>query len=237
MPKLLLRLRNQIKMPTGLEFKLSINGGFKAAIGEDFQEEDIIKLLEFDENDIETLLKTHAAVQVYWEALAIRYKSRKEAFKEDWYKKWWAYNRVYSKYVLTAYEDKKPTVEAIKDTTILIYSLDTTELERKKYAALAFSIASRNKIYFDGDEQQFYALMYKHILSEVPWYFENLVTTLNSLAEQADLVEAVAEKLNSRSFHMQSLLTLTSAKAYNLGPMSVSDKDMAARIKGGVKWV
>jgi len=216
-----------------MEFRLSINGGFNAVIGEDFQDEDIIALLEFDENDIEPLLKTHAATQVYWEALAIRYKSRHEAFKEDWYKKWWAYNRVYSKYVLAAYEDKKPTVEAIKDTTILIYSQDTTEFERQKYASLAFSIASKNKAYFDGDEQQFNILMYKHVLSEVPWYFETLVNTLNSLKEQADLIEAVAEKLNSRSFHMQSLLNLLSAKAYNLGPRSISDKDMAAQVRGG----
>ena len=215
-----------------MDFKLSINGGFNAVISEDFQEEDILKLLEFDENDIETLLKTHAATQVYWEALAIKYKNRYESFKEDWVKKWWAYNRVYSKYVLTAYDDKKPTVEAIKDTTILIYSQDTTDFERQKYSALAFSIASKNKVYFDGDEQQFYNLMYKHILSEVPWYFETVVHTLNSFKEQADLIEAVAEKLNSRSYHMQSLLGLLSAKAYNLGPRTVSDKDLAEQIRG-----
>lgn len=220
-------------MTTDLDFKLSINGGFTANIGEDFQEEDIIKLLEFDENDIEELLKTHAALQVYWEALAIRYKNKHEAFKEDWYRKWWAYNRVYSRYVIIAYGDKKPpTVEALKDTTILIYSQDTTDFERQKYASLAFSVASKNKAYFDGDEQQFFNLMYKHILSEVPWYFETLVSTLNSMKEQADLVEAVAEKLNSRSYHVQSLLGLLSAKAYNLGPRSISDKDMAAQIQG-----
>lgn len=213
-----------------VEFKLSINGGFHATISEDFQEEDIIKLLEFDENDIERLLKTHAATQAYWEALAIRYKNRFEAFKEDWYKKWWAYNRVYAKYVLAAYDDKKPTVEAIKDTTILVYSQDTTEFERQKYAALAFSMASKNKAYFDGDESQFFNLMYKHILSEVPWYFESVVTTLNTLKEQADLVEAVAEKMNSRSFHMQSLLSLISAKQYNMGPTSITDKDLANQI-------
>jgi len=213
------------------EFRLSINGGFNAFVSEDFQEEDIIKLLEFDENDIEDLLKTHAAIQVYWEALAIRYKNRWEAFKEDWYKKWWAYNRVYAKYVLAAYDDKKPTVEAIKDTTILIYSQDTTDFEREKYADLAYSIASKNKAYFDGDTQQFYNLMYKHVLSDVPWYFETVVTTLHTLKEQSDLIEAVAKKLDSRSYHMQSLLGLVSAKAYNLGPRSISDKEMAEQVR------
>lgn len=219
-------------MTTDLEFKLSINGGFNAVIGEDFQEEDIIKLLEFDENDIESLLKKHAAIQAYWEALAIRYKSRHEAYKEDWYKKWWAYNRVYAKYVLDAFGDKKPTVEAIKDTTILIYSQDASDFERQKYAALAFGVASKNKAYFDGDEQQFYNFMYKHTLTETPWFFETVVGTLNSLKEQADLIESVAKKLDSRSYHVQSLLGLLSAKAYNLGPRSVSDKDMANQIQG-----
>lgn len=213
-----------------MRFNLSINGGFHADVGEEFHEEDIIKLLEFDENDIDRLLKTHAATQVYWEALAIKYRNRYESFKEDWAKKWWAYNRVYAKHVLAAYGDAKPTVEAIKDTTILIYSQDTTEPERIKYAALAFQIASRNKAFFEGTEKDFYNLMFRHILSEVPWYFETLVATLNAYKEQYELIENVAEKMNSRSFHMQSLLTLMTAKQYNIGPKSISDGQIADRI-------
>jgi hypothetical protein len=214
-----------------MDFKLSINGGFRAEISEDFHEEDIIKLLEFDENDIESLLKTHAAVQVYWEALAIRYKNRYEIFKEEWAKKWWAYNRTYAKYVLTAYGEKTPTVEAIKDTTILIYSSDTSEAERIKYGALAYSVASRNVAYYAGGEKEFYELMYKHILSEVPWYFESVIETLTMYKEQYELIENVAEKMNSRSFHMQSLLSLLSAKQYNIGPRSISDGQMADEIQ------
>ena len=213
-----------------MDFKLSINGGFHANVSEEFDEEDIIKLLEFNENDIETLLRTHAATQVYWEALAIKYKTRYENFKEDWYKKWWAYNRVYARYILTSYGEKSPTLEALKDTTILVYSQDTTDFERKKYADLAYSVASRNKAYFDGNEENFYNLMFRHILSEVPWYFETVTSTLHNLKEQADLVEAVAEKLNSRSFHMQSLLTLMSAKQHNIGPRSVSEQDIVNSI-------
>jgi hypothetical protein len=213
------------------DFKLSINGGFHATISEDFQEEDIVQLLEFDESDIEGLLKTHAATQVYWEALAIRYKNRYESFKEDWHKKWWAHNRQYAKYILKAYGEKAPTAESIKDTTILVYSVDTSDFERDKYADLAFSVASRNKVYFDGDLGQFKVLMYKHLLSDTPWYFETVTSTLQSLKEQSDLVSAVADKLNSRSFHMQNLLSLVTAKAYTMGERSITDKDLARDIQ------
>lgn len=213
-----------------MRFNLSINGGFHADIGEEFQEEDIIKLLSFDENDIEPLLKTHAAIQVYWEALAIKYRNRYESYKEDWAKKWWAYNRTYAKYVLAAYGEKTSTVEAIKDTTILIYSSDTSDAERTKYAALAFQIASRNKAFFEGSEKDFYNLMFKYLLVDPAWYFETVVGTLTSFKEQYELVENVAEKMNSRSFHMQSLLQLLSAKQYNIGPKSISDGQIANQI-------
>lgn len=218
-----------------MKFNLSINGGFTADISEDFDDEDIIKLLEFDENDIEGLLRTHAAKQAYWEALAIKYKNRYEAFKDDWAKKWWAYNKVYSRYVLIAYGEKSPTLEALKDYTVLIYSQDTSDFERKKYASIAHSVASRNKLYFDGDEAQFFNLMFKHVLSDIPWYFETVTSTLKSLKEQADLITTVAEKLNSRSFHMNGLLTLLTAKQANIGPRSYSEKDLVNAInKSGV---
>ena len=212
------------------EFKLSINGGFHAAISEDFDEEDIVKLLEFDENDIEHLLKTHAATQVYWEALAIRYKNRHEIFKDDWYKKWWSHSRMYARYILKAYGYKDLTKEAINDVVVQVYSRDTSDFERKKYADLAFSIASRNKLYFEGDEVQFVELMYKYQLMDVPWYFEDITSTLHSYKEQSELVSAVADKLNSRSFHMQSLLTLVMAKSHTMGERSISDKDVSKRI-------
>jgi hypothetical protein len=213
-----------------MEYIVSNRQGFEVVLKEDFQEEDIISLLKFDETEIEDLLKRHAAIQAYWEALAIRYKNRYESFKEDWSRKWWAYNKGYAKHVLAAYGDSKPTVEAIKDTTILIYTNEITDQERLKYATLAYDAASKNKAFFEGSQEEFFNAMYKYIRMEVPWYFETLVSTLNKLKEDSELVDSIADKLNSRSFHMQDLLKLLTAKQYNIGPSSYTDGDTAKEV-------
>ncbi len=213
-----------------MDYKLSLKQGFNATISEDLDEVDVVRMLQFDETDIEHLLRTHAATQVYWEALAIRYKYRYESFKGEGHRKWWAYHRSYAKYVLASYGDLKPTVEAIKDTVVLIYSETTTAQERLKYAALAYSVASLKKTFFDGSEQEFFDLMFKYTLADPFWYFETVVRTLNKLNEDSALVESVAEKLNSRGFHMRDLLQLVSAKQHNMGAASISDGDTAERI-------
>ena len=213
--------------------KLSItSSGVIASITEDLDEVNITDLLNFNEADIESLLRTHAGTQAYWEALAIRYKKRYEVFRDVDYRKWWSFHRTYAKLVLRAYGDLKPTVEAIKDQTILIFSEDTTKLERVKYAALAYTVISRKQSV--GSEQEFYKLMFKYQSFEVIWYFESMERTLAQLKEDRDLVESVAEKLNSRSFHMRDLLQLLTAKNYNIGPKSISDKDVAYQVKGGI---
>lgn len=212
------------------DLKLRINGGVFASFSEDVNEQDITRLLSYDETMIEELLCNHAAIQTYWEALAIKYKKKLEDFKEGWCAKWWAHNRVYAKYVLAAYGDSKPTQESIKDTVILVYSEDTTDAEREKYLSLAFSVVDKRKVVFDGTIEDFRKLMYKHLLSEVPWYFESIMTTLSKCKEDAKLVTSVAEKLEERSFHMQSFLKLMIAKQSNLGERFIKAAQVADHI-------
>ncbi len=197
--------------------------GIDANIGEVLEEKDIIEFLSFDDSQIEDLLCSHAAHQAYWEALAVRLKNRYEEFESNYCKKWWAHNKIYARYVLASYGDTKPTVEAIKDMAILVYSEDATEVERDKFLAMAYDIyaAKKNANAVKGKDE-FVAEMYRYIKADPPWYFETLMRTLNKLKEDSELVQVVAKKLDSRSFHIGGLLELVKAKKWNIGPMSVS---------------
>jgi len=211
----------------------SESGQLRSEINEELEERDILEMLRFDEEDIETLLKTHAANQAYWEAYAVRLKNKWEFFKEEWYKKWWAHNKRYARLILSAYGDNKPSIDSLKDTVINIYSVDTTEIEREKFYSLALKEASKKK-YFDGEDDDFRRSMFKYINLEPAWYFETVMQTLRKLQEDYETVEIVAEKLNARSFHMQNILQLLMAKRSNLGPQSFSEKDMMGKISKGV---
>jgi len=208
-------------------------GQLRSEINESLEEKDVLEMLRFDEEDIETLLKTHAANQAYWEAYAVRLKNKYEFFKEEWYKKWWAHNKSYSRMVLAAFGDNKPSIDSLRDTTINIYSYDTTETEREKFFSLALREAVKKK-YFDGNAVEFKLSMFKYIDNEPAWYFETVMQTLRKLKEDYETVEIVAEKLNARSFHMQNILQLLMAKRSNLGPQSFSEKDMMGNLSKGV---
>lgn len=188
-----------------------------ASISEVREEVDIEKLLEFDEEDIESILKHHAANQAYWEALAVRLKNRYDLFRNEWAKKWWAHHKSYAKTVLAACGENKPTMDAIKDQVILIYSEDTTETEREKYATIAYKQAEKKNALI-GDEATYKEKMFQYILEAPPWYFETVQRAEAQYEENCKLVEVVAERLNSRSFHMSSLIDLLKAKKINIEP-------------------
>ena len=215
-------------------FKMTVSpSNVQVTLNEYCEETDIEELLKFDENQIEGLLSTHAATQSYWEALAIRYRNRYENFSEEFVKKWWAYNKSYAKLVLYGYGDLKPTVDAIKDITILIYSEDTTSSARDKYARIALKGSEKGKMEFDGTQEEFISDMFRFINSERPWYFETIVRTEAMYQENYELIKVVADKLNSRSFHMQDILKLMLAKRGNIGPMSVDFERKSHNISKG----
>ena len=203
------------------DFSIAITDkGVVATINEFLEETDVIEMLKFNEGQIDNLLETHASIQVYWEAMAVRLKGRFEAFQNEWAKKWWAHNKMFAKYVLFAYGDPKPTVEALKDMTTIIYSQDATDTERDKYLDIAHQVAVSKKGTHVGDVEEFKKSMYKYLAFSPPWYFETIVQTSIKMREDYELVQTVASKLDSRSFHVHKLADLVEAKLSNLGPFS-----------------
>jgi len=191
--------------------------GVMATVNESKEEADIVEMLRFDAEDIETLLRTQSSTQAYWEALTVRLKTRYERFKEGWMKKWWAHNKRFAKYVLTSYGESKPTVDSIIDTTVILYSADTTQNERNKYGTTAFGVASTKKLY--ESEEEFVKSMYKYLYFDPPWYYETLMDTAHSLREGLELVQITAERLHSRSFHLDLYARMLRAKKSNVEPL------------------
>lgn len=216
------------------DFSISVGPqGVLVNVNEFLPETDIQQMLTFDENQLEELLQNHAAIQVYWEALATRLKKKYETFKDVWVKKWMAHSKTYARYVMLAYGDNKPLVDAINDQMILIYSQDATPFERRKYLELAFRIASSRKL-FSGTKEEFEQAMFKYILQDPPWYFETVIETQKKAQEDWEHVAAVAKRLESRSYHMHSLINLVVPKRSNIGPQSVMERnhfqEMSARM-------
>lgn len=216
-----------------MKFGIGINQGHVSIVlDEHLPETDVLEMLRFDEADVENLLRTHSSNQSYWEALAVRLKTRYERFKEEWQRKWWAHTKFYSRYVLAAYGDSKPTVDTIKDMVIQIYSAETTENERTKYASAAYSVAQpRNQ--FQGSEEEFRNVMYKYLLLETPWYFETMITTLTRMQEEFETVHKVAERLNAQSFHLDLYAKMQMARRYNIEGVGLSDKQVVQHIGRG----
>ena len=216
-----------------MKFGIGINRGqVQIVLDEHLPETDVLELLRFDENDVETMLRTHSANQSYWEALAVRLKMRYERFKDEWQRKWWAHNKSYAKLVVFAYGEPKPTDTAVKEMVIQIYSNETTDNERQKYATAAFSAADQRRG-FAGTEVEFSAAMYKYLYVETPWYFETVEATMKRLQEEFETVEKVAERLNSQSFHLDLYAKMQMAKRYNIDGVSVPDARVMEKIRGG----
>lgn len=211
-----------------LDITLS-NGDVQTYVSEDIEEYDIIEMLRFDETQIETLLDTHAAKQAYWEALALKRKSALDNFVGIWYNKWWAHHRVFSKYVLVSYGEKKPTMEDIRDQSIIMFSEETTDTQKDKFFHLAFMAASKTPLFSDTQEM-FKKDMFKYLDLDPPWYFETIERTKKKLEDNFNTIKMVAEKLNVRAFHMKSKQEFLIARKSNIGPLAASDKEVMDRI-------
>jgi hypothetical protein len=198
-------------------FKVSIVNGQVLILSEDIvPETDIIDLLQFNESMLEDLYQNHAAVQARWEQVAINLRNEFERFDEEFAKKWWAHNKRFAKLSLEGSGEKKPTVDLIRDTAILIYSVDTSEAERDKYVYWAQQEAARKKEFDLGGD--FKSFMLKYILQNPAWYFETLTSTLKGMERNVLTLANICKRLESRSFHMKELNALMQAKSSNIGP-------------------
>ena len=213
-------------------FSISLaNGYVTTKLSENITEVDVSNLLEFDENQIQDLLLTHAAKQAYWEALTVRMSNQVDSFKDEFYEKWWAHNKRFAKLILAAQDEKKPTVDAIKGQTILMYSEERTEQERSRYEEIAFKEALKKTNVFDTSSREAFSReMWRYLLLDTVWYFESLERTLKKLRADHDVIKIVADKLNSRSFHMQNVLHLMEKKMGNVGPMSYTEQNVIRRM-------
>jgi hypothetical protein len=211
-------------------YSVSISEGqVSVSLNEEMPETDIEAMLTFDNENAEALLETHAGIQAYWEALAIRMASRYENFKDVWHRKWWAHSNVYARAVLSFYGDNKPTVATIEDMSVQIYSMDISDNERQKFAVAAYGIAVKKG--YMGSEDEHYANMYRYLLVNPPWYFETVVETLKRLEEHSKIVQSVAKKLNSQAFHLDLYGKIQMGKRGNL-PQSITDRAVMDSIGG-----
>ena len=199
-------------------------------LGETVDEVDVIDKLTFNEDMLEELLETHSADQAYWEALAVRLKKRSEAFEDEFARKWWAHNRVYAKLVLNAYGEREPTKTSVDDMTLLIYTEDSTDSMRSKYAHLAYAAFGEKKHMYAEAKKTFEKNMYKYVNEfKPPWYVESVMRTQRKVKEDFELVKVFAERLNSRGFQMKEYMSLLMAKKYNIGA-PISQRETMERV-------
>jgi hypothetical protein len=189
--------------------------GTTLKIDEFVPETSVKDLLTFDSNRLADYYPKHAALQAYWEELANNLKGRYENFKNIDYKKWWSHNRRYARLVLAAVGDKKPLLDSIQDMVISIYSSDASDLQKEKYCDFAHKEANKQKGIFALDKEDFHQEMYKYVLGESPLYFEVMEEALLKMGKDYESVRIIAERLNSRSFHMQEVAKLINQKMSN----------------------
>lgn len=219
------------------DFIVTIAQGIvKVRCGDEVPETDIIDLLEFDETQMEDLYQNHAAIQARWEQIAINLKHNWDRFDEEFAKKWWAHNKRFAKLALLGQGEKSPTVDAIKDTTILITSQDTDQRERDKYAYWAHKATQDKKA--DRDLQlnleEFTERMYKYLNTKPVWYFEVITGTVKNMEKDYLTVQNICKRLESRSFHMKELKDLIMAKSSNIGPMTHKEKVNQERLEQAI---
>lgn len=178
---------------------------------------DVIKMLQFDPEEIEDLLKIQSSLQARWEAVAIEVEKNCTEFNEDFRRKWWAHTKQYARSILIAQGESKPTKEAIKDMVILIFSESTPKEARTYYAQLAYEIAVKKKTMYTGDlgADAFKVDMYKYLTNEPAWFFESVERTYRKLQTDHSHVKNVAEKLNNRAYNLNALKELTKQKVGN----------------------
>ena len=215
------------------------NGQVQVTLDECVSNEDVCAMLSFKPENVELLLKTHSGTQAYWEALSIRLMSRYENFKDIWAEKWWAHANLHARQVLSAYGDTKPTAAAIKEMSIKIYSRDTTQAERLKYAHMSYDIVSKKAS--SGSFEEHYAEMFRYILPPQadpptpPWYFENVAETVFRLKEDYELVKSIASKLNDKSYNLSAYAKAFMQRFGNAGSIDVPNDMERMRAAGAQK--
>ena len=204
------------------DFKIQIFKGRVNIVCSDLLEEtDIDELLKFDEYMLESLYQTHASVQARWEQITINLKNQYDSFMDEFVQKWWAHNKRFGKMVCQAYGDKNITAATVKEATINIYSKDVSNIEKEKYANIAYKVANNKVVGFsDTDVDTFTKIMYKYVESDPPWYFEDVISTEKVLEKNYLTFQNIVKKLEAKSFHMRDLKELSMKKHGNIGPMS-----------------
>jgi hypothetical protein len=212
-------------------FRVSIvKGQVLILCDDDLPETDIIDLLQFDETQIESLYRDHAAIQARWEQIAINLRNSYESFDEEFVKKWWAHNKKYAKLVIEGYGEKKPTIDAVTDQVILMYSEDTSAISQQKYVEIAYQAACKRD---KEDKQEFQNSMLKYVLMNPQWTYETLIRTSKVMERNMQTVQNIAKRLDNRSYHMKDLKDLIMAKHFNHGPVTETEfKRMSSYIKG-----
>ena len=205
-------------------------GQVQVFLEESLPEQDIQQMLTFNHEDVEYLLRTHSGTQAYWEALSIRLNSRYENFANIWAKKWWAHSNTYARIVLASYGDTKPTVSTIQDMVIQIYSVDASDVERRKFAVQAHETASKRSSANSLDE--YYALMFRYQVLTPPWYFETVSETVSRLKEDAELVKSIASELSGKSYNLNAYAKAFMSRLGNTGPMTVNEGDRMRSLGG-----
>jgi len=208
------------------DFSIAIKNGQVIVLCTDqVPETDIIDLLEFDESKMEDLYKNHASIQARWEQIAINLKNDFDRFEEEFVKKWWAHNKRFAKLYLLGQGEKNPTVDAIRDTTILMTSQDTSTEDRSTFAYFAHKASltkgSDRDIQLSLDE--FENKMYLYLRMNPSWYFETLTSVVKTMEKNYLTVHNICKRLESRSFHMKELKDLLMAKESNIGPMTLRE--------------
>lgn len=195
----------------------SKESGLLFTLDETLSEIDVEAMLSFgSDEEIEQALHTHAAYQAYWESFALRLKSKLDNFKEEWVAKWWAHNKRFAKDVLASYGETKPTIDSLRDTVINIYSEDTGDTQRNQFSISGYSVANK-RASCKSSLEEYTADMLKFLQISPPWYYETIVNTESRFSENYEVVRIVAERLNSKSFHMKEVLSLITPKAGNTG--------------------
>lgn len=206
--------------------------GLSFILDESLDELDIEAMLRFDDEEIDSLLHTHASTQAYWEAFALRLKTKLDNFKEDWRAKWWAHNKRYAKDVLISYGETKSTIDSITDMVILMYSKTTTETQRDQFAKAGYLIANKRTSFSESDAE-YKQNMFRYISLDPAWFYEDVVNTESKLSENYEIVRIVAERLNAKSFHIKEVIGLLTPTMGNTGLKAPRDERELMRYSKG----
>ena len=194
----------------------SKENGLSFTLDETLDELDVEAMLRFDDEEIDDLLHTHASVQAYWEAFALRLKTKLDNFKEDWKAKWWAYNKRFAKDILISYGETKATIDSITDMVINVYGKSSTDSQREQFANAGYLIANKRASCSESKEE-YTNSMFRYINQDPAWFYEDVVNTESKLSENYEIVRIVAERLNAKSFHIKEVIGLIQQKPGNTG--------------------